>query len=215
MARIVFDTFTEGSNTNLESHTPEVGGTWNYLGTDAWTVIAATDRVITPATDPGILFAVNGATPPSADYWVEVTGATIGTNLRDKFGACVRKDTNTYATANGYFAFVQGDGILSCSSIVAGSENQEGTNYNIPSFSASTEYTVRLHVVGTSLTVYLDGVSRITATDSGVSATGSAGMIIRDFSTAGTYITSIDSDDGVSASSVPVFYRHLQTQGIA
>lgn len=197
MARIVYDTLTEGSNTNLNAHTPEVGGAWTY-GMGTWTVLEATDVL---SLSSGQQFAYNAATPPSADYWVEVTGRTVATGATDRFGVLVRGDGGDYAAAGTdcYYAYITGTGLLvmleQTNGSVAAPASYSG-DYTISGFSASTDYTLRLEAIGSTITAYLDGVSRATASDSTISAAGQAGVYLRNSS---AYITSIDSDDLVVA----------------
>lgn len=202
MTAIVTDTFTEGSNTNLNAHTPEVGGAWSYaMGT--WTVVGATDIV---QLSSGQEFAWNAAVPPGADYYAEVTGRTGATNATDRFGVAIRGDGGGYAAAGTdcYYAYIRGDGVLSVleqtNGVIAAPSGYSG-DYTITGFSASTDYTLRLEVSGSTITAYIDGVSRATASDSTISAAGRIGIYLRNSS---AYITSINSDDGVVPLSLSV-----------
>lgn len=210
MTAFVTDTFTEGSNTNLNAHTPEVGGAWSYaMGT--WTVVGATDVV---QLSSGQEFAWNSASPPGANYYVEAVGRTVATNATDRFGVAIG-DGGGYAAVGTdcYYLYVTGAGSLvmleQANGSIAAPSSYSG-DYTIPGFSASTDYTIRLDRNGSTLTGYLDGVARVTATDSTFSANGQAGIYLRNSS---AYITSLSADDGVSSLTLPVTKADITITG--
>lgn len=204
MASIVRDTFTEGADTNLTAHTPEVGGAWSSAMT--FTVNAANDYV---KINSGQEFAWNAATPPSADYRASATGQTVGTGSTDRFGIAFRGDGGNFATTgtDTYYTYARGDGVQQLFKQVNGVITTLGTDYTIPGFSASTNYKVEGGAVGTAITGYLNDVSVITATDSAHSGAGQIGIYERNNS---AFITLVDSDDGTSA----VVKRRLLLLGV-
>ena len=172
MTVLLSDSFTETTNTALTSHTPEVGSTW-AIGSGTWTVYEATDSLGTDALD----FCWNNVSFSSPDAYTQVTGRTGGTATQDQFGACVRSTAfaRNNASANRYYCLVNGLGTVYMSKEVAGVSTQLGTEYTISGFSASTDYLIRLWVDGSSINVDIDGVTRISATDTAVTAAGFSG----------------------------------------
>jgi hypothetical protein len=67
---------------------------------------------------------------------------------------------------NYLIAFINPSGAYRLFSNVAGSFTQIGTTYTIAGFNRTTTYTIRVVFSGTSITCYLDGVSRVTGTSS-------------------------------------------------
>ena len=210
------DTFTEASDTALESHTSDSGGGWSGADTTAFDVIAATDEV--KRDFAGVAKAASGdEAPTSADYYVTVNGKTVddGNFVVDGFGPAVR-----IADASNFY-YVQvlrgtstaSEGRLRLYKNVATVHTQIGSDYNITSFAGSTYYDVKLQIEGTSLEVWLDGTSRIgPETDSALSAAGEVGFAIRNND---PLITSLDSDYLAAGVSIPVIMNHLRQQGIS
>lgn len=171
------DTFTEGSNTALESHTPDLGNGWTGPDVAKFDIIAADDEIDVDDNNTGY-FAVKNDTPPSADYCVEVVGRTNSLSSGKKFSALFRMDTSK----NGYGATVSGSGgsggIWELYSFSAGSDTllSSGT---ISGFSGSTYYTLTLQGEGTTLKVFLDGALMSTVTNATHSAANTPGVYIR------------------------------------
>lgn len=187
----LYDTFTESSDTALASHTPETGSSW-AIGTSSWTVYEATDEVGVSAGLRG--YAWNAATPPSADYHVEVNGKTDSTNAARQFGPRGRGTAyeRTNANSNCYYVQLHGDAIVYMFKEVAGTITQIGSSYTIPSFGSTTYYTVKLEMIGSAIATYIDGVSQITATDTAVTAANLAGLYFRNENPRITYVDAVD-----------------------
>src|SRR6185295_2792274 len=70
----VNDSFTEASDIDLASHTPETGSTWvdhtDSAYPDTITLLGATDRIALNSVS-GAAAYYNNAAPPSADYCAE------------------------------------------------------------------------------------------------------------------------------------------------
>lgn len=115
---LVNDTFTEGANTTLAAHTPDVGSGYTALVTNG----TCTNLYVAGATDvldgavstasggcgftEGKLYQNNTAMP-TPDYNVSATYTTIGTNETAMLLACRIQDSN-----NMYLALLWGDGAL-------------------------------------------------------------------------------------------------------
>lgn len=186
---ILQDTFTEGSNTSLPSHTPEVGGTWS-VGSGTFTVYEATDSVGADGRE----FAWNDASFSSADAYTAITGRTGGTGATQQFGGCGRSTAfgRNNASANRYWFYIDGDGGVFLQKEVAGSSSQLGSSSTIASFSTTTDYLCRLEMNGDAITLDVDGVEKVSATDTAITVSGFAGLYNRNTTT--PRITLIEAD---------------------
>ena len=165
------DTFTEAANAALQDHT-EGGFGWTDrdTSTTGMTISGTNDNLYVSLGSDEFGF-YSGYTPSDADYCVEAD-FTIASSAQTTNGLALRMATGA---ATQYFVrFAGGAGAWELYKSVAGTETGIGTNYvgDVP----TTTKTVRLCASGTSLTVYVAGVSRITATDSDISAAGRPGF---------------------------------------
>lgn len=173
MAIFAEDAFTSGSDQTLQAYS----ALWNRhtsFATDA-TVLTATGNV-RGGSDAATSVYYRSETPQSADYDVQADCSTTQAG-NSRSGVVGRCDT---AAQTFYYLYLDSStGQLTMAKAVAGVFTGIGTPYAIPSYAHNTPYTIRLNMTGTSLTGYLNGVSRITATDSSISAAGKAGIILR------------------------------------
>lgn len=166
------DTFSgEADNTSLVSHTPDSGG--------SWTVHPSTSSYVTYVMAAGYIrsqygnetFHYHSATPASADYTVQATcHAASGTYVG---GPCGRIDTSVDTRYGVYYD--GGPALWILYKYVSGTYTQ------IDSYSGDAPTTARnveLIMSGTSLTVKIDGVTRISNTDSSITAAGKAGVMV-------------------------------------
>ena len=168
----VSDSFTEGSDTALASHTGETGATWTVHPSysASTTVWAATDRII-PTGSPQCYYA--SGVPPSADYYVQgslYVASTIAVN----FTIAGRIDTsanNMYI--GGYFDGTEWR-IRKC---IGGGFTTLGTPSTNQLITPGNAKTVKLVMNGTSLSLYVEGVLEVgPVTDSEISAAGRVGF---------------------------------------
>ncbi len=196
MAVIKTDTFTEGSDTALESHSSDVGSGWNVtaLQTDEFDVIAADDEVANDGV--GSRWAGGDEDPSTADYFVEVNERTVGTSGDDRCGAIARTDGSP--TKDFYQAYLQGTGNLWLHKYVANTiTTLDDGAYVISGFSESTYYDVKLECIGTAIKAYLDDVEVRADTDSDITRTGNVGIHCKN---ANARITSLNAEEaGVGA----------------
>ena len=171
----IADSFSEAADTALTSHTPETGGAWAsygspYSGTAS--VIAAEGRVAGSSSSSSALYT-NAAPPPLADYLVEaVVRFTSSTGKR--VGIAARYAAS--GTENGYLVFFDGNYWV-LRKVVAGVSTDLGSYYG--SSSLNTDYVLRFEVFATTLTVSIDGVARIVASDASITAAGRVGVLLR------------------------------------
>lgn len=174
MATTIFqDSFTEGSDTALSSHTPDVGTSWSLVwqtgASSKATVIASTDRCRTDATvaNSGVMYSAD-ATYSTADYEVSavISAGWTGTN---KLYLIVRMQDqeNMYALRIG-----TGASNTRMYKKVAGTWSAIGSFMTDPSIGD----TVKIRVSGTTLTWYINGTLKDTQTASDHSAAGKAGI---------------------------------------
>lgn len=172
------DAFTDTAGVALTAHTSVTGITWtlapsqggSYLVTDANRIRPNVDP--TGGSGPPSCWHYASSIPSSPDYDVEMV-VRYFTNATGAAGVIGRAST-TVNTA--YHAYIYSDGLLRLEKGVAGVFTQLGSYTPSPVFSAGNDYTVRLSMVGTAIKVYLDGVLRISVTDSSITATGRAGV---------------------------------------
>lgn len=194
MAQFVRDTMTGTGFLDLDDpleHTPEAGGPW--LRNPA-----------TPSTrwylqsnqchcgDPGAVYA--SGTPQSADYYTECdyiiyNPDTVGAGLT------VRQSTSDLTM---YLTRYEG-GRYILAKWVAGSYTELGA-YTVNHL--GTTHKLRLTATGTSIVVAVDGVNRISVTDSSITAAGKAGMTAGAANDVGSgkHIDNFIAVDGAAAS---------------
>lgn len=182
----VNDTFTEGSDIVLSSHTPELGSTWidhpDAGYTDNLSIIGADDQVYkSSGTSAGMFY--NDATPPSADYCCECVMKVMSIiSANTAIAWRVDPSANTMMI----FQINNGTGwrmrkIVSGTQTTIGSED---TTTNIPSVGQTR--TMKACSSGNTHTAYVDGalLGTVGGSDSSVTAAGKTGLRLN-----GTYTT--------------------------
>ena len=175
---IKIDTFTEVSDTPLENHTSDSGGSWLGEDTTNFDIIASTDEVSYDGLgdELGISgggVAIGAESPPGANYYVEITGK-LGTSAGDnRVGAVLRYvDTN-----NGYyFRHLAWDGICGIYKYVGGVQSELASSTF--SIDVDTYYTWKFQINGNVLKLYRNSIFLLEATDSSITAAGKAGLLI-------------------------------------
>jgi hypothetical protein len=165
------DDFTTGSSGALSGY-----GGWegNDVTAGYWRIDATTDEAHSNQTF-GIDAQIVG-TVTCNDYYAEIY-AKAGTTAGAQIAASVRLDASA-DNVNGYRArIVHDDGELVLERVDSGTV-VELDFYTIPSYSGNTYYLLRLRVVGTALTAFIDGVEVASTTDA-TYATGKPGMYVR------------------------------------
>lgn len=184
MSAFETDTFTEASDLTLASHVPNDGGSWTKHGSFSGTatVVAAEGRVRGDSTT-NLAYYYHSGVPLSADYDVEAICRFSVADATGNPGVCSRIDTTTgtlYEWVMGAFSFL-------LRRLVAGAATQIGS-YGVPVI--NTDYVLKLSTSGTTIKAYLDGVERISVTDSAISAAGKAGIRLRQNSRMDSYSVS-------------------------
>lgn len=175
----VTDTFTEAgaSTQDLNTHTGELGATWTHHPHANYTSTTILDQTLDEIyTTQGTTAYFASGTPPSADYCAE--GVIVVYSLASaNASVAVRMDT----TADTMYIFRLNSGTSwDVRKIVAGTATTlpaaTTDTTNLPGVGESR--TMKLCVVGTTLSAYVDGVqlSTLGGTDSAISAAGKAGI---------------------------------------
>ena len=176
-AQFVSDTFTDTATTLLASHTGETGATWtNHPQAEAtdWQ-ISDVNRLRGNATSGGTgYFAYASGIPPDADY--EVEAILFVKSLQNLAGVLGRLDTTAYS---GYEATYVHEGVNAwrLGRRDTGTFVQLGSTFP-QTLVDETAYTVTLEMIGSSIKLYVDGVERISATDTTYTTAGRAGVYI-------------------------------------
>jgi hypothetical protein len=173
------DNFTGTAGTTLTSHTGGVATTWaTPAGTDS--ILSDANRLRRTAT--GWALSYSSTTPVSANYMVETDVVVKSLVAGDALGVVGRLNP---ATTSYYSARYQtSDNTWRLFKTV------NGTDTSLASAAATltvgATYRVRLDLVGTALTLSVNGVSTVTATDSSITAKGFAGLQLGTSGTSGT-----------------------------
>jgi hypothetical protein len=178
------DTFTGTTGTLVTAHTDNNSHTWaqyNSISGDP-SCGSATLTGSNSATCPGLIgnyfAAINSLAPSSANYVTSGTFAITGSGTAQLFArsSAVARTNYLASYANG------GAGTTSLYKCVAGTCTQMGSNVS-GVWSAGTPHVFALSVSGSATTtviVTLDGVTKISQTDSSspITAAGQAGFVI-------------------------------------
>lgn len=181
-ATLVDDTFTEGSNTNLQSHTPDTGSGYTFLSGATQQIKASLDAL---GSDPTRSLYKNDTAIGSADYDAYITIKHGGSAYIPTM-VCVRINGASNDRYCGGLVDNGGNPASGIIKVVSGVETSLGVG---DTFGPAIDDIYRLNVTGSSLTLYRNGVSKVTATDSAVTAIGNAGM---DFKGSNSGTDSID-----------------------
>lgn len=190
MAQFVRDSFTGSGYANLDiGRNADVGGKWDRNPDTPDTRWYLFDNRV----HCGIAGAVyNNGIPQSADYYVECD-YTIYSDILGA-GITVRQSTSNltaYVTRYEYGQYI-------LAKFVAGSYTQIGSW----AVSHSGQHKLRLTATGTTIKVDVDGVTRISVTDSSITAAGKAGMASAGANDVGSgkHIDNFVAVDGAAAS---------------
>jgi len=220
------DTFTEASDTALDAHTKDTGGSWvadtQALDLD---VEAATDTLVL-TTGSGLSVSVIDDANSETDYFTEIEAVTGGTGASDRIGSAVRCDaTPNYTSGDCYIFRIRGSDGWTLLRLDSGSFNSldSDTGFNTANgVNGSTVIKLKLQVEGTGATVTLNawieldggGYSQVVTNLSDSSANrivtaGKPGVHIG--STQNPAITWFNAEDLTSGGTIaPLAYEYYQ-----
>jgi hypothetical protein len=182
-----YDTFSDTAGTLLQNHTSNSGHSWSrVVGTVNFEIQSNRVQTLTSPSKVRNVYVVS-ATPPSTNYYVQaVVGGADNSSSGDIVGVVARKQ----AGADTYYALqlvggADGSRLLELAKYVSGTKTQLSTySFN---WLTNTNYTLKLVVDGNSLVGYLDGIQRVSATDSSITSAGQAGIVASNSTTSGNY----------------------------
>lgn len=172
-SNFVNDTFTEGSDTTLASHTPELGGTITKHPDSSYSSTITIDA----ATDEGFPLQTTAyfynATPPSADYDVDMFMHVV-TIENVNFGPCGHMDTS----ANTMICVRLNNGTSwDLRQIVTGTGTTPGTSSSsLPNAGDTVKVTLRFSSSGTLASVLINDSQVIAPQSISVTSAGKVGM---------------------------------------
>lgn len=174
------DTFTDTNNTALEAHVSDSGHAWTKHSSSASGAKINSNRT-SGDVDSSLALYYSAVTPASADYDVTATITLVTANVAlTSVAGRISTSANTC-----YFARYQGASTrYEIFKTVAGSSTVIGT-YSVTESNGDVR-TLRLSMVGTSIRLYVDGVLRISATDSAITAAGKPGIRFGDVASSTT-----------------------------
>jgi hypothetical protein len=181
------DEFDVSSTTTLASVTPDIGSSWSQLINNGRTLRVASYNdyatTLSNGTNVGTLYVAN-ATYPNADYQVSavVSFSSGDSNYTRTLAARIQDANNMYIlrfSSNTLWIYKRVTGTWTL--LNSGSGTIVGSYYTTPGD------TVTLKVEGTTISGLVNGVEKVTTTDSAISAAGQAGL--------GTGYVNISTDD--------------------
>lgn len=176
-AATIGDTFVESSDTVLTSHTatgPNGGFSWTVTGGSSPTVIAATDDL--DGAGSGTNHRVRAESDlSSADHYAQFKVVAWESSTISSLGPCVR-----YASAADtlYTCLLRdrADDQYRLFKLVASSFTQIGSS--VSEALPAEPVTAKLEIDGSTLTLYIDDVSKISETDSSITGNTRTGLLI-------------------------------------
>jgi hypothetical protein len=173
------DTFSgEATNTDLSAHTSDSGHTWaRHPGFAANAIRMVSSGTIFAAVGGQDHLYVSNAIPPGPDVEVSAVVVPRSLILNNFFNICARLNTTQ---VTGYFAIVamrsNGERVISLNRRVNGTTTALGVSTLVTDWVIDVAKLLTLRVVGDQITVLLDGVVVVSATDTAIPDAGRVGV---------------------------------------
>lgn len=184
---LVFDTFTDGDETELESHVGEVGAAWSVAPGEA----SGAGRIIGNRLYgfAGAGGYIASATPTSVEYSVEAVLTWIGYSGNWSAGPAARIDYLSAPTSYYRTACNPNDGTVRLWKVIAGNLIELGS----ASLSGGDgDVTIRLECKDATKTVYADENEVIVSVDNEITDAGRPGVVVTgESSTTGWHIDTL------------------------
>jgi hypothetical protein len=177
MANFLLDTFTEAGPglVQLNNHTSDSGHAWSVEGSNVALVI---DSAANNLTTNGVvnIYALSGATPPSADYTVE---QDITINTTSNFTSCGVLARASVSNSGYLFEVDPNEGTVALFQRTSGSNTSLGSaSLNV--LTLPVTYNVKIEVSGSSITGFINGVAVVgPITNTVHTAAGLVGLRVR------------------------------------
>lgn len=172
----VSDSFTGTTGALLTGHTPETGGAWKSQPGETATSegkISSAGRLYCSTSAGAALVFQNQSVPGKADYYVEADLVFLSNVTNMSAGVAGRMQT---AADTFYWArYSHASAAWQLYRTVNNTSTQIGGNVATPAFAAGQTRKLRLTMVGTTISVQVDGTTIITQSDANISAAGYAG----------------------------------------
>ena len=178
------DLFTDTDGTTATAHTPVGsvgGGAWAKMydggsaGTPEYRV--KSNRVLPTITSGTAAISLESwlSGSSNADCAAEVDAYVYSVVSGSVIYVACRVSGASFGARNQYRVVLADDGTLTLGKIVAGTFTSLGT-YAVGTLTPGTTYTLRVEAIGTAIKAYVNGVQRISVTDSSVTAGGGLGL---------------------------------------
>lgn len=202
MTIVANDTFTAANGTDITSRNSDSGHSWTTAPGSTGAVTIQSNAAVDAVFNGPLLYS--SYTPPSADYSVFMTMVV------DAAGNYVGGPAGRIDTATGTCYSVYWNG--------GAGEWRLDTTTSIGTYTGDTPTTakiVELRMAGSSIKVLIDGVERISVTDTTYTSAGRPGGYFVGGAATRTHDNwQVDVAAG-GGTPVPVFLHNLQQQGIA
>jgi hypothetical protein len=196
------DTFTGTNGALLTARPGEIGATWTLHPLFTGAPVLFNDGLRNGSANS---VAYASGVPASADYAVSATVRPV--SLINTAGVVGR--LNTAADTCYHARYGSADGAWQIFKFVAGVATKLGEY--VSTAVVGTNYDLRLEMRGTSIKLYLDGVERVSATDSAITAAGRAGVR---FTGIASDTTHLHLDDVSATDSLPVGTSRVVVYGM-
>ncbi len=175
-APVSTDTFTGPAGSQLAAHTGELAASWVRQAGSANATISDQGRIYRDSLLGGYTLDTASLVPANADYSVEadlVLRSRVSTDVVGVIGRLTGSGTHYAATwqeSNNSWNLLRYPVPLFGTSVLASVASQ-------PDLNAGQAYRLKLEMVGSTLKLYVDGVLKVTATDSSITQPGLAGVM--------------------------------------
>jgi hypothetical protein len=212
-----FDQVAVDTDELLSGHTPTGGGTWTDHATFCQSALRIRNDQCKNIANGHVNAAYHSTDPTNADYSVFMDVILKTDNNDAELGPAGRMATG--ANTAYWVQYHTGSNAWVLRKCLANSYSNLDTE--AATLTPDQAYEVELRMSGTSISGYIDGVLTLgPVTDSDIAAKGKAGIWA--YGTCGD-TTGLRGDDwaledpsaGGGGGSVPIFYHHLQQQGVS
>jgi hypothetical protein len=177
---IAGDEFTGATGTLLSAHTGALGASWTAVsGQPRTAMISSAGRLRREAgAGPAQYYA--SALPSSANYLVQADVYGLSGVAGDAVGVIGRQDISGTGQSFYLARYLVDSGMWTLGKVINGTLTPIGTGtgagYYTQNISVGTTYRLGLRMNGSAISLLVDGVARITATDAAITTPGGAGV---------------------------------------
>lgn len=155
---------------------PTYNAGWARLSGDTGTLVITDVGRVRRGTNASAQYTWSTDLPPSADYWVQADVKIISTTKTERIGI-IGRASNSARTF--YMLRISTNGSSTAAiqlwKAVGATFTQLGSDYSVTLTGLPT-YTLRLEMIGTAIKGYVNGVERISVTDTAITTAGRIGL---------------------------------------